>query len=227
MKTLGLASIAVLILMLIVVQGAFAQDVRPGCPWGSAYDLMANGYVPACFTGPADTTEAAVPAAQAEGATPDWTETPDWTDANPYYLLPPFASTVVTGPPAAVAQSVSTVCTNSGRDDTGMHSVVCYTAPAKVTQAAPKPAGLANINPVTKPAASTCLYGNAYDPLLMGPVAGCANGPTVSPATADPKPAGLANINPVAPQGQLSACGSAREIVEANPLAFPLACLSR
>jgi hypothetical protein len=233
MKKLGLAAVAVMILTLIVVQGASAQDAWPGCPWGSAYDPMVNGYAPGCFTRPADTTYAAAkPAAQAESATTDW------TDANAYYLpgygpvatypntttaavaqnvpgcpmgsiynpdmrsqeclLPPFATTSVAAPPAAVAQSVSIVCTDSGRDDTSMHGMVCYTTPAKVTQAAPKVAGLASINPVAKPAAATCPYGDNYDPLLLGAVEGCLNGPSVTAVQAAPKVAGLASINPVA-----------------------------
>ena len=40
-----------------------APDVIPaqgwaGCPWGTAYDEMAHGYVPACFNAPADNAAA-------------------------------------------------------------------------------------------------------------------------------------------------------------------------
>jgi hypothetical protein len=52
MKRLGFAGL-LLVALLFAAQVASAEG-WPGCPWGSDYDPMANGYVPACFSRPAE-----------------------------------------------------------------------------------------------------------------------------------------------------------------------------
>jgi hypothetical protein len=45
---------------------AIPEQGWPGCPWGTAYDPMAQGYVPACFSQPTDNVAALKPAGLAK-----------------------------------------------------------------------------------------------------------------------------------------------------------------
>ena len=125
-----------LVALLFGTQVASAEG-WPGCPWGSAYDPMSNGYVPACFTRPADAESVAPKPAGLAQAAPVARPTQAGQDCPWGYPL----------------------------HDAATHTFVSQCANTNSAAAVSKPVGLAQPAPAEK--FIPCGFGERLDPLAL------------------------------------------------------------
>ena len=170
-----------LCVLLTAAPLASARDGWPGCRWGYAYDPMAQGYVPACFSRPADNAAALKPAGLAKIA-PVEEFVPcgfDGYDPMVHGYLPacfsqPFPTAKAASKSAGLAAPAPAVIPEQGWPgcpwgaayDPMAHGYVpaCFYRPAD-NAAALKPAGLAKLAPVE--AFVPCGFGERLDPLAL------------------------------------------------------------
>jgi hypothetical protein len=156
--------------LLLVAPIASAQEGWSGCPWGAAYDPMVQGYLPACFSRPADNAAALKPAGLVKPA-PAESFDPCGFSEQLDLLLDSQALACLSQPfPAAKAAS----------------------KPAGL--AAPAPVA------IPMQGWSGCPWGTAYDPMAHGFIAECFRRPTDNAAALKPaglaKPAPAENFDP-------------------------------
>jgi hypothetical protein len=185
--------------LLLAAPLASAQEGWPGCPWGAAYDPMAHGYVPACFSRPAAPESSAPKPAGLAQLAPVEEFAPCGFSEQLDPLLDPLALACLSQP-ATPEKAAS--------------------KPAGL--AAPAPAA------IPEQVLSCQMWGDAahnawsdadYNPMLYGYVPECVSRPAANAGAS--KPSGLAAPAPA--QEQFGPCGSSGE--SPDPLAWPLACL--
>ena len=219
-------------MLLLAVPIVGAQEGWAGCPWGAAYDPMVQGYVPACFSRPADNAAALKPAGL---AAPAPVVAPEQGSRCVSYEGPNYSVCVVASSdasaaakPAGLAAPAPAVISEQGWPgcpwgdayNPSVHGFVseCDIRPSD-NSAALKPAGLAKPAPavILEQGWSGCPWGAAYDPMVQGYVPACFSRPTDNAAAL--KSAGLAKLAPVE---AFVPCGFGERL---DPLA--LACLSQ